>query len=659
MSITLTHPSTPKKSLHKTPGLAKTGVAHPKGAWDDKELKSLIEQLWFLRKSMLDFEAGLAPRLAHIDPSYQVSARNLAHYLALRQGDLRPLQEKLAWIGVSSLGRAESNVLANLDKVLGILLRLTEQPWQSHSREEPAGIVSSRNLLKLHTTELLGAQPAGRAVRIMVTLSSETAHDFGLVRQLVVAGMDIARINCAHDTPAQWKAMAAHVRRASKAVGRPVRILMDLGGPKLRTGHITPALSVLKLQPRRDDLGRVVESARIGLTPIGTTVPLMGASLQVGLPADFLSKLEVNDHLDLTDARGASRSLQIVRLEKDCVLAECMQTAYLTPGMVLKRRRKGGRSLTATLAELPPQAVFLRLERGNILRLTREGVDQPTPKLRGKKSPQALPCVTCTPPEVFEQVCVGERIWFDDGRIGGVIRRAERDWLEVEITHARDGGEKLTGDKGINFPDSQIELPALTQKDMEDLQTISKVADMVGLSFVQRARDVELLRVHLSELGASNLGIVLKIETRRSFEHLPELLYSAMVSKAVGVMIARGDLAVECGYERLAEVQEEILWLAEAAHMPVIWATQVLETLAKTGLPSRAEVTDAAMAERAECVMLNKGPYLLDAMRTLEDILRRMQTHQAKKRTLLRALCSWPFPEVERSSSASQPRVEK
>jgi pyruvate kinase len=103
-------------------------------------------------------------------------------------------------------------------------------------------------------------------------------------------------------------------------------------------------------------------------------------------------------------------------------------------------------------------------------------------------------------------------------------------------------------------------------------------------------------------------------------------------------MIARGDLAVECGFERLAEVQEEILWLCEAAHVPVIWATQVLETLAKEGRPSRAEITDAAMGLRAECVMLNKGPYVLSAVRALDDILRRMHAHQAKKRSMLRAL---------------------
>jgi hypothetical protein len=80
-------------------------------------------------------------------------------------------------------------------------------------------------------------------------------------------------------------------------------------------------------------------------------------------------------------------------------------------------------------------------------------------------------------------------------------------------------------------------------------------------------------------------------------------------------MIARGDLAVEAGNERTAELQEEILWACEAAHLPVVWATQVLEDLAKTGRPSRAEVTDAAMATRAESVMLNRGPYV-DRRRT-------------------------------------------
>jgi len=114
---------------------------------------------------------------------------------------------------------------------------------------------------------------------------------------------------------------------------------------------------------------------------------------------------------------------------------------------------------------------------------------------------------------------------------------------------------------------------------------------------------------------------------------------------------------VECGFERLAEVQEEILWICEAAHVPVIWATQVLETLAKEGIPSRAEITDAAMGDRAECVMLNKGPHVVSAVRVLDDILGRMQSHQFKKRPMLRelrlahSLPAEPGPEADEAST--------
>jgi pyruvate kinase len=164
---------------------------------------------------------------------------------------------------------------------------------------------------------------------------------------------------------------------------------------------------------------------------------------------------------------------------------------------------------------------------------------------------------------------------------------------------------------------------------------------LVGLSFAQEAADVHQLLHTLQERGGKRVGVILKIETMRGFENLPELMLAAMAAPSAGVMIARGDLAVECGYERLAEVQEEILWCSEAAHMPVIWATQVLETLAKSGVPSRAEISDAGMGVRAECVMLNKGPYITEAIRMLDDILRRMAGHQTKKTSLLRALRAW------------------
>jgi len=165
---------------------------------------------------------------------------------------------------------------------------------------------------------------------------------------------------------------------------------------------------------------------------------------------------------------------------------------------------------------------------------------------------------------------------------------------------------------------------------------------MVALSFVRKPEDVVQLQDRIAALGAENLGVVLKIENQAAFERLPDLLLAGLRSRPVGVMVARGDLAVEVGFERLAEVQEEILCLCEAAHTPVIWATQVLADMARTGMPSRAEVTDAAMSVRAECVMLNKGPHIVEAVAFLAQLLARMGDHQAKKKPMMPQLLMLP-----------------
>ena len=211
-------------------------------------------------------------------------------------------------------------------------------------------------------------------------------------------------------------------------------------------------------------------------------------------------------------------------------------------------------------------------------------------------------------------------------------------------------GSKLWAEKGINFPDTIFDVPALTEKDIADLSHVVEYVDMVALSFLHGHEDVLLLEDHLHRLGADHIGIILKIENRQAFENLPRILLTALRSPPVGVMVARGDLAVEVGFERLSEVQEEILWLCEAAHIPVIWATQMLEGLAKKGAPSRAEVTDAAMSQRAECAMLNKGPYIVQAVNFLSGVMTRMEAHQYKRKARLRKLSvsmmDWPGPEL-------------
>ncbi len=250
----------------------------------------------------------------------------------------------------------------------------------------------------------------------------------------------------------------------------------------------------------------------------------------------------------------------------------------------------------------------------------------------------------CTIPDILSQLEIGTKVWIDDGKIGAQVESLLPGGILLNITHARPKGEKLRTDKGINFPETILNLSPLTNKDRQDLDFVATHADIIGYSFVQTATDIELLQLELQARLGENWrkpAIVAKIETPEAVKNLPELIVHAAGKQPFAVMIARGDLAVEIGYQRLAEMQEEILWLCEAAHIPVIWATQVLENLVKKGIPSRAEITDAAMAERAECVMLNKGAYIAEAITILDDVLTRMETHQLKKTPQLRALHSW------------------
>ena len=607
---------------------------------------ALIEDLQALRAAMLENEQRHAPQLAAVHPGQRASAANLVHYLAMRQVDLRPLQCRLEELGLSSLGRAEPHVLANVNRVLGLLLRLVK-PLSQHEMALPAlEAAQGRALLARNTAALLGPSPGRRQVRMMVTLPSEAATDPGLVTGMVEAGMDIARINCAHDSAVQWAAMANSVRDAAHAAGRRVRVLMDLGGPKLRTGPIAPGPAVVRLKPTRDAFGRVVAPIRFALRRMDSTEPLPGASATFGVAPPWLDAAQVGDRIELTDARGADRRLRVLSRHPAGIVVSGRHTLFLTPNTTLRLHRSNGGHRDTLLGQVPPIPGTLHLAPGSRLKLVDTGLGHGgVPGGESTSDGHAgAATIACTLPEALAQVREGQRIWFDDGRIGGVVRHVKAREVEVEITVTRPGGDRLAADKGINLPDTDLALPALTAKDLQDLVPVAAHADMVGLSFAQSPSDVTALRSRLAELGATDLPVLLKIETRRGFERLPELLLAAMAGPVAGVMIARGDLAVECGHERLSEVQEEILWACEAAHQPVVWATQVLETLAKTGRPSRAEITDAAMGGRAECVMLNKGPYILDAMRTLDDILCRMQDHQSKKRSLLRALRSWHPP---------------
>jgi pyruvate kinase len=571
-------------------------------------------------------ERDAAEMIAACHPGNRAGAINLVHYTELRRHDLRELQGDLMDIGVSSLATTEANVRAKLVAARAALRALGGEPGPWALQAVDDAIDAGDDLLSAHAEALLGPLRHHRHTRIMVTLPSEAAQDADLVRALVERGMDLARINCAHDDADAWAAMAGHVRAASAAAGRPVLVYMDLGGPKLRTGPIQDGPEVVRVKPGRDALGRPVEPGRMWLCGSGAPAPT--SAVTVPVDHEWVMRRVPGDMVTFTDTRGRRRRFTVDAVSDEGVLASGDRTSYLITGLTLDA---GGDRVV--VGRLPPSEQRLRLETGDTLLLTRD---------QSPADPAATPPrIGCTLPEVFDAARSGDRILFDDGEIEGVVDEVADGEISVRITRAQPGGKWLGAQKGINLPDTELPVSALTSADVAALPSVVTFADVVGLSFVRSPADVAHMRQVLAAHGGQKVGLVLKIETEQGFRELPEILLDAMCWPEVGVMIARGDLMTEIGWERMTEVPYQILSLCEAGHLPVIWATQVLETLAKKGLPSRAEMVDAAAGERAECVMLNKGPHILEAVETLDGVLGRMRRVQRKSRTLLRRITSW------------------
>ncbi|MFC1465942.1 MAG: pyruvate kinase [Candidatus Brachytrichaceae bacterium NZ_4S206] len=598
----------------------------------------LITPVMELRQRALALEQQYQDAVNQAASGYRESARNLLHYLALRQVDVRDLQDELAALGLSSLGRSEAHTLHTLDAVLIALHRLAGREPQL----EPVAAVDfklGRTLLQEHTRRLFGPGSGKRAVRIMVTMPTEAASNSDLVRHLLASGMDVMRINCAHDDAETWLKMIENLRRAERELGRTCKVYADLAGPKLRTGPLATSARVIKLRPERDLRGCVLKPARVWFTPEKETAASLGDAPIVPLSGDLLSQARRGDVIALTDTRGKSRELKVVAKSGESLLAECDKTFYLETGLGVRLLRKKGFVAEGRIGELPAVAEPILLRPGDKLIVTND--DAPgSPAVLNPRGEVVRPAqISCTLGESFAAIKPGENIWFDDGKICGRVLENDGARMLVEIIHTNPAaGAKLGAEKGINLPGTKLDIPSLTQKDLDDLAVMASRVDMIGLSFVRNPEDVWALREEINRLKVRDVGVILKIETRAAFENLPQLLLASMQLPPVGVMVARGDLAVEVGFERLAEVQEEILWLCEAAHVPVIWATQVLESMAKFGSPSRAEVSDAVMSGRAECVMLNKGPYIVEAVRFLNGVLERMEAHQSKKRARLRRL---------------------
>lgn len=573
--------------------------------------------------------------LSLVHPIFEKSATNLLHYLAFRTFDIDRLQLKLMNLGLPSLSNIESHVmrsLFNLQNILHHLLYLDKIA-------NPKGYVSfkkSNRIMRKNNKLLFGYKSKKRRTRIMVTLPTEAATDAMFVRKLISLGMNCARINCAHDDPEVWANMVENIQIANKKLNKKCKIAMDLAGPKLRSGQMIEGPKVIKIKPRRDDLGNIIQPAHVWIAPPDVPPPVK-ADCDAILPVPQLlyKQIKRGNMISLKDSRGKHGKIYIERKERNGKWGLCSNSLYIETGieLVLQKEKQTGR-IVNRLGEVLPKEQFLTLHTGDKLILHKD--PRPgEPGMYDKDGQLTNPAhISCTLPEIFNDVKPGEPIFFNDGKIDGRITSVNDGEIEVSILNAKKNGSKLKADKGINLPDSALSVKGLTEKDKVDLEFVAAHADTINLSFVNHPEDVLEIQQILKEKH-SKAGIILKIETKKGYANLPSILLSAMRCYPVGVMIARGDLAVETGWENFATIQQEIMRISEAAHMPDVWATQVLDNLAKKGTPSRSEITDAAMAQQADCVMLNKGPYIERAVKMLDRILRRMERFQNKTSSML------------------------
>ncbi|ODM41539.1 pyruvate kinase [Cereibacter johrii] len=483
------------------------------------EARALLAELTVLRADLFRRSdarmADWATRVRRLE--FLPSVANMADWLALREADLTTLQPRLSRLGLSTLGRLDGHVRPSLEAVIAALSAIAGLDGPVFP--DPQGFDPELRSLRARRDALFGARDTGPGTRILVTLPSEAASDPAIVRELVAAGADAFRINCAHDSPEAWASMIGHIRKSERLTGRKLPISMDLGGPKFR------------------------------VTKTGGPLP---KRLQAGDRFAFVEK----------------------------------------PSMAPEGRGWAMLGHPALLAALAP----------------------------------------------------GVQVSVDDGKLWATVLQTGRGHALLEVDRVGERGLKLKPGRGVNLPGSHLDVAALTEEDLAALDVVVAEADLVAFSFVQTPGDVRAL-IAAMEARARHPrplpAILLKIETPMGLHLLPELIVEAGGTLPVGVMIARGDLAVEIGFDRLSEIQEEILWLCEAAQVPVVWATQVLEGMVKEGQASRAEVTDAAMSQRADCVMLNKGPHVAAAIEFLRDILIRMDRHQTKKSARLGPLRVW------------------
>ncbi|OCA92344.1 hypothetical protein A8F95_01090 [Bacillus wudalianchiensis] len=591
----------------------------------------LANKTWSLYQTAVN-QAALVP-LIHPRIHHTFSAQNLLAFLAYKNNIDSTFVTALQSRGFClSSNQSMMQSLQILCSNLGISPPIHTPDAEAHSQ-----------LRRERTQTVLGERASEHSPHIMVTLDGQMTSP-SLIEGFLLNGMTIARINCAYDDTLTWKKMIDTIRYAEEQLrnkgkykNQRCQIHMDLAGPKIRVGPLKKVAYPLKIGIKKDRYGRPL-AAKKGIISwqSASTKQLVNEEYDFIIstsPCEHFRQLTKGDSLSFVDNRNKKRKFFITDTLPAGLIVTIEETAYITEHTKLKSTQ-GEIELFVNNVERSP--IQIEVKKGDLLRIHLNHSTEGHPATES-----ASAAISVSLPEAFACVQKGHRIFIDDGKIQAVVRTCNQDFIDAEII-SPDMETAIKENKGINLPDCDANstISALTNKDEEDLAFICEHADMVGLSFIHSAQDLQKLQQLLANYSHKDLTVIAKIETKEAIHHFSNILLEGLTFSKFGIMAARGDLAIEIGFDKLPVVQEEILSMCRAAHIPVILATQVLESLAKKGTPSRSELADLFFGSEFDCLMLNKGPFMEETIEFLTETLLLISEAKDYKQTFTRSFSS-------------------
>jgi len=605
-------------------------------------MESALGEIEILRKYLL----AAREEVGSEHPRSQ-SLLNLNQYMLLRKKDHTGLQEKLFHLSLSSLGRSYAHVAASVDTLYDQLV--SSLGGEQISEELMAqfhhlSIADALTIASHNSKALFGGKASAKLSRqstaVMVTLPSHAAKNGGvLIRQLSSAGVNVFRINTAHDDVHVWKAMADVIAQINKDRdgAEKIKIFVDLAGPKIRTGEIQEVEHPIEMGSKNREKEIIIRCGD-GETRGESIDPFTLEKIPAQMIVDkkFFKRITKGHAVHILDIHHKKATIHLHEVNDAYAKGVISKKIYIDKGTKITLGDHESPLLNLQIQKDP-----IRLFVNDLLTITEKDVVGRSALLEDGKTVTSPALIGCSLKGTLASLKIGEKVFIDDGKIGLEVVENSVDSVTCKVFISKAGGTLLKEEKGINFPNTYIQTPALTDNDRANALAVLEFADSLSLSFCQSGKDVRDLQQLLRENNRLDIGIITKIETQQAVSNMPEILKQLLEWEKSGVMIARGDLAIEVGFENLAYIQEALLDICDAAHIPVIWATQVLESMMKNHLPSRAEVTDAAMSGRAECVMLNKGAFAVDTIDVLKRILHDMHSISKKNRQLLKKETLW------------------